>query len=385
MSSNLGEWRPENSGSNRLMEFIVALSILQMILAATIPSIKVFQVPVELLLAVLLVFKICTIKLLYEHVFLITILVFATLWSFFTLDLNTFLVNTKQNSLGVMSLICFSRIKFYSKFIFPVVVITSLMIIINRMLPQLMLPYISLTFDVAYNQSTFGGLFLNSHFNAFFLAIALIYYGRQRFLFGGGFLLVYLAASKFILVSYIANLFCTLLFRAYGISRKRFFIWGTLAGFTAVVLAGIYWSEELTEVMILWNTDIGETQNSLVVIVLQLIDPVYYTILLNLFPSGTITVSEAAKLLYLNHDGHIELGFLMLAGQSGVLLGFVYLLLLLKNSPLYVVFILVSLMHNNFIMSPLCVYMLVTYSSFNVSQKFFRVKTSSLGRAAEPL
>jgi hypothetical protein len=83
--------------------------------------------------------------------------------------------------------------------------------------------------------------------------------------------------------------------------------------------------------MVLWNTDIGETQNSLIVIVLQLIDPVYYTILLNLFPSGTISVPEAAKLLYLKHDGHIELGFLMLAGQSGVLLGSVYLLLLLKN------------------------------------------------------
>lgn len=385
MSRAAGDWRDEGSRANGLMECIVALSVLQMFLAATIPSLKTFQVPVELLLIGLLAYKICTARLLAEHVFLIAVFVFVTLCSFLTLGLDTFLVNTKQNGIGVLSLICFSRIKFNSKLIFPVFVVTSVMILVNRAFPEVMLPFISLTFDVEYNLSTFGGIFLNSHFNAFFLATALIYYGRQRFLYGGGLLLVFIAASRFIFVSYIANLVCSWLSPRYGVSRKQFFIWGTLVSLVAVLCAGMYWSDELTYLLVAWNTDIGETQNSLVVIALQLIDPAYYTVLLNFIPSGAIDVSGAAKLLYLKHDGHNEIGFFSLATQSGLLLGALYLALLLKNAQLYVAFILFSLLHNNFIMSPLCVYMLVTYSSFNALRQDSRLKSISLRRPVSPV
>ncbi|OOG44672.1 hypothetical protein [Polaromonas sp. A23] len=365
MRQALKHSREESVPASGLMECIVALSVLQMFLAATIPALKIFQVPVELLLAGLLAYKICTVRLLTEQVVLIAVFVFVTLCSFFTQDQDTFLVNAKQNGIGVLSLICFSQINFKSRLIFPVFAATGIMILVNRVFPELMLPFISLTFDVQYNLSTFGGIFLNSHFNAFFLAIALIYYGRQRFLYGGGLLLVYIAASRFIFVSYIANLVCSWLFPRYGVPGRRFSLYAILTGLVAVLGAGLVWSDELTEILISWNASIGETQNSLVVIVLQLVDPAYYSALLNPIPSGVIDVSGAAKLLYLKHDGHNEIGIFSLATQSGIFLGGLYLALLLKNAPLYVAFILVSLLHNNFIMSPLCVYMLVTYSRFN--------------------
>ncbi len=368
-STALDPKRPKPSRSNGLMECIIALSVLQMFFAAGIAPLKMFQVPVELLLVVLLAYKVCTVKLLTEHVFLIAVFVVVTLCSFFTQGIETFLVNAKQNGIGTLALVCFSRVKFNSMLIFPVVLVSCLMIIANRVYPGIMLPYISLTFDVAYNLSTFGGVFLNSHFNAFFIAIALIYYGQQRFLFGGGLLLVQLAASRFIFVSYVANLLCTGLFRNYGVSKNARFIGCMLSAMVVVLAAGMYWADEITEVLVNWNTGMGETQNSLVVIVLQLIDPAYYIVLLNLFPSGSIDVSAAARLLYLKHDGHNEIGFFSLATQSGMLLGGLYLALLLKNAKLYVAFILFSLLHNNFIMSPLCVYMMVSYSSFNVSRK----------------
>jgi hypothetical protein len=259
------------------------------------------------------------------------------------------------------------------------------MILVNRVAPELKLPFISLTFDVEYNISTFGGIFLNSHFNAFFLAIALIYYGQQRFLYGGGLSLVYIAASRFIFVSYVANLVCSWLLSSYGVLRKHFFIWGMLTSLAVILCTGIYWSDELTELLVGWNASIGETQNSLVVIVLQLIDPAYYTVLLNPLPSGAIDVSGAAKLLYLKHDGHNEIGFFSLATQSGIFLGALYLALLLKNAQLYVAFILFSLLHNNFLMSPLCVYMLVTYSSFNAFRQSNRLQSVPLQRPVSPL
>lgn len=385
MSRDVKDWRNGDSRANGLMECIVALSILQMFLAATIPSLKIFQVPVELLLVGLLAYKVCTVRLLGEHGLLIAVFVFVTLGSFFTQGLDTFLVNTKQNGIGVLSLICFSRIKFNSKLIFPVFVVTSVMILVNRVAPELMLPFISLTFDVEYNLSTFGGIFLNSHFNAFFLAIALIYYGQQRFLYGGGLAIIYIASSRFVFVSYVTNLVCSLLLPRYCVSRKHFFIWGMLTSLAVILCTGIYWADELTELLVGWNASIGETQNSLVVVVLQLIDPACYTVLLNPLPSGAIDVSGAAKLLYLKHDGHNEIGFFSLATQSGIFLGALYLALLLKNAKLYVAFIFVSLLHNNFIMSPLCVYMLVTYSSFNAFRQSNRLQSVPLQRPVSPL
>lgn len=384
MSLDVRDWRNGYSGANGLMECIVALSILQMFLAATIPSLKIFQAPIELVLAGLLAYKVCTVRLSGEHVLLIVVFVFVTLGSFFTQVLDTFLVNTKQNGIGVLSLICFSRVKFNSRLIFPVVAITSVMILVNRVAPELMLPFISLTFDVEYNTSTFGGIFLNSHFNAFFLAIAFIYYGQQRFLYGGGLVLVYIAASRFILVSYVANLVCSWLLPRYGVSRKIFLIWSMLAVLAVALCMGIYWAADLTELLVGWNASIGETQNSLVVIVLQLIDPAYYTVLLNPVPSGAIDVSGAAKLLYLKHDGHNEIGLFSLATQSGIFLGALYLALLLKNAQLYVAFILLSLLHNNFVMSPLCVYMMVTYSSFNAFPHGDRLKPVPLLQPGSP-
>lgn len=378
MSRDVKDWRNGDFRDNGMMECIVALTILQMFLAATIPSLKAFQAPVELLLAGLLAYKVCTVRLLGEHVLLIAVFVFVTLGSFFTQGLDTFLVNTKQNGIGVLSLICFSRIKFNSRLIFPVVAITSVMILVNRVAPELMLPFISLTFDVEYNLSTFGGIFLNSHFNAFFLAIALIYYGQQRFLYGGGLAIIYIASSRFVFLSYVANLVCSLLLPRYCVSRKHFFIWGMLTSLAVILCTGIYWADELTELLVGWNASIGKTQNSLVVIVLQLIDPAYYTVLLNPLPSGAIDVSGAAKLLYLKHDGYNEIGFFSLATQSGIFLGALYLALLLKNAQLYVVFILCSLLHNSFIMSPLCVYMLVTYSSFNAFRQSNRLQSVPL-------
>ncbi|MES2188904.1 MAG: hypothetical protein V4454_02200 [Pseudomonadota bacterium] len=379
MREALNDGQEKGAPASKLMECIVALAVVQMFLAATIPSLKIFQAPVELVLAGLLAYKICSVRLLAEHVLLIAVFVFVTLLSFFTLGMDTFLVNAKQNGIGVLSLICFSRIDFKSRLIFPVFAVTSAMILINRVFPEWMLPFISLTFDVEYNLSTFGGIFLNSHFNAFFLAIALIYYGRQRFMYGGGLLLVYIAASRFIFVSYVANLVCSWLFPRYGVSGKKFSICVILITLTAVLSLGLYWSDELTEILTNWNASIGETQNSVVVIVLQLIDPAYYAVLLNPIPSGVIDVSGAAKLLYLKHDGHNEIGFFSLATQSGLFLGGFYLALLLKNAPLYVAFILVSLLHNNFIMSPLCVYMLVTYSRFNALRHGVRPNPEILG------
>ena len=235
------------------------------------------------------------------------------------------------------------------------------MLITNAIYPELLLPFISLAFNEEFNLSRFGGLFLNAHFNAFFLAIALIYYGQKRHLLDLGAFIVYFTASKFIFISYVANLVATLpLVRNVARHRKAFLLWTGLLIATGVYMLAQY-EDTLIEFLI-HQTITESNQNSLIIIILQLIDPAYYTVLLNPFPSGTIDVSAAAKTLYGNHDGGIEIGFFGLVTQSGIFLAVTYLCMLIRHARFYAVFILCTLLHNNYILSPLAVYMLVTYS-----------------------
>jgi hypothetical protein len=223
-----------------------------------------------------------------------------------------------------------------------------------------LLPFILLTFNEEFNLSRFGGLFLNAHFNAFFLAIALIYYGQKRYLFGLGTYALYFSGSKLVFVSYIANVLTTLpLVRYLARYRQLFLLVTVLLIATAVYIFARY-ADALVEFLSLQAS--AESDYNSLIIIIQLIDPAYYTMLLNPFPSGAIDVSATAKVIYGNHDGANEIGFFNLATQSGIFLAVTYLCMIIKHARFYAVFILFTLLHNNYILSPLTIYMLVTYS-----------------------
>src|SRR5205823_2366692 len=99
------------------------------------------------------------------------------------------------------------------------------------------------------------------------------------------------------------------------------------------------------------------------IILMQLFDPAYYQVLLNPLPSGNIDVTSGAKALYGIHDGYNEIGYFHLATVMGAFLAALYLSMLLKYTRHFRVFILLVLLHFGFhVLSPLIVYMLVTYS-----------------------
>ncbi|HUX91559.1 MAG TPA: hypothetical protein VMV48_12820 [Gallionellaceae bacterium] len=350
------------STSNLLLnEGIVALAALQMFLASTIPSLKVFQIPVELMLLTALLYACTTIKFDRWQVLLLFIFSFVTTASLLTTDFATFGVNAKQNGLAVLSLLYFSKVTFKSRLIYPIFITSLCLMIINRFEPEMVLPFIALTYNEDFNLSRFGGVFLSAHFNAFFLAIALIYYGQLRRLYGLGVWIVYFADSKFIFASYVANLLATSPVARFLIKFRR-----ALIGAAVVFLLGSLYLlvknvDSLIEFVLLANED--GSQNSAVVIILELVDPAYYKLLLNPFPSVLENgIPEGIRMTYGDHIGSCEIGLFNLATQSGIFLAVAYLLTLLKHARFYAVFILASLLHNNFIHSPLAVYMLVTYS-----------------------
>jgi hypothetical protein len=269
------------------------------------------------------------------------------------------MINAKQNGMAVLTLLYFSKAGVKSRLIFPVFFISVVLLIVNQVTPEVVAPLIALTFNDEFNLSRFGGFFLNAHFNAFFLAIALIYYGYKRRLYGFGLVILYITASKFVLVSYFSSLITKTAF-IKNIAQSRLIALVGLIGLILSVLLLVKNSNNL--IYYLASEPYGLSFTSVVIILMQLFDPIYYTILLNPFPGEILGVSADAIHAYSGYDGHIEIGYLYLASQLGFFLGIIYLYMLLRFGLYFRTFILVSLLHGAFILSPLVIYMVVFYS-----------------------
>jgi hypothetical protein len=341
-----------NSNSNAFNEVIIGLAILKM-LSAGIQPLKILQIPVELLLLAALGYACTTIKYDREQLFLLLFLIFVTACSFFTSDIQSVLINGKQNGGAVLSLLYFSKVQFKSRLIFPVFVLTLLLVFLNLVVPEVTAPLIRLSSFEEFNASRFGGLFLNAHFNAYFMAVALIYYGFKWRLFGMGIPIMYFTFSKIIFIAYVANLVATQ-------TPMKLLMKDRIVAFAGAVLG----------VCLLWQyrnllIDIFDTDElgSAVPVLMQLFDPAYYQVFLNPFPSEYIDVSSEAMGLYRSHDGYNEIGYFQLAMTSGVFLAVLYLSMLLRHARYYRVFILACLLHFGLaVLEPLIIYMLLTYS-----------------------
>lgn len=340
--------------TNLYNEFILLLAVLQMFLAQTIPSLKKFQMPIELLLLALLFYAFSKYKYDKSQMLLFLLFVAVTAASFLTTPkIQDFLVNTKQNSLGVLSLLYFSKVEHKSKIILPVFLLTLSLLILNFISPSLVSPLIQITFNKINNLSRFGGFFLNVHYNGFFIAIALIYYGYKRRLYGLGAYTVFFSRSRFVFAAYMMNLLFKLKLINSLIKYKIILIIAALVG-----IYGVY--EYQDEIFTFFNTP---RLGSAAIIFIQFLDPAYYKPLLNPFPTSYINVqAEAINVLQHRHNGQNEIGFLAMAMHQGMIFGLFYLYMLLKVARNYRVFILVTLLHNFYILSPLTLYMMVNYS-----------------------
>lgn len=332
-------------------ETIVALLLLQMLCAGFKP-LKILQMPSELVLLGILFCACMTFKYDRWQIALLIVTFFVTVGSFFTTDIALFLVNLKQNTLCVLALLYFSIVRFQSKLIFPAFVLTITLLLVNFVAPEILAPLIASSSFEEYNSSRFGGIFLNAHYNAFFMAVVLIYYGHRVRLYGVGALLVFATGSKVVFAAYIANLIAE-----WGPIRR----WAQYPMVVAAVavLGGYLIFLNLDAVL---ETLLTPELSSGAIILVQLFDPAYYKVLLNPFPGGNIDVSAEAKVVFEANDGYNEIGYFQLAMVSGIFLACLFLLLLLKYARPYRVFILIVLLHFGIVLTPLILYMLVTYS-----------------------
>lgn len=339
---------PRIEGMNELIVFLA--------LAAQfffgIPALKGAQSGAEIMLLVVLVYGCLTIRFGLQELGLIALLVVMSVVSMAMNSVDVVLVGMKQFGLAILTLIYFSRVRFRSRLILPTFIVTVLLMVVARLAPPVVEPLIRISRAPEFNESRFGGLFLNTHYNAYFLAVALIYYGYRVPLAGLGQLVVFVTGSKFVFVSYAANVAAR--FRLFQILVR----YRRLLFFLVVAGAWVVWTRRADIVGRLSRTEMI----SLYVIVSQLFDPHFYRLVLNPFPGDYLAIVNGLQGNYGTATYTNEIGLFAMSVQGGVFLAAAYLASLLKHTPYYRVFIVVSLFHYGFVLSPLIVYMLVTYS-----------------------
>lgn len=332
-------------------EMIVLLAMLAQLFFA-IPALKVAQSGAEMVLFVLLIYACTTVRIGVWEAGLLALLAIMTAVSMFINDLAVLLVGVKQFGLAIFSLVYFSRVRFRSRLIMPAFVTSVLLILISRVAPGVVAPLIRISRSPEFNESRFGGLFLNTHYNAYFLAVALVYYGYRVRLFGLGQVIVFLTGSKFVFVSYATNVAAR--YRIVRVFTRH----PRIVLLLALVVAAVLWSRRLD--MVAWfNTT---AWMSAYVILSQLFDPQFYRLVLNPLPGDYLAIVNGLKGTYGAVQYTNEIGFFAMCIQGGLFLTVAYLALLLKHARAYRIFILVSLLHYGFVLSPLIVYMIVTYS-----------------------
>lgn len=359
----------EKKFSSTLNECIVGLSILELFLASTIPMLKIFQAPVELALIFLLFYGCSFLIIKKEDIFLFLLLIFATIFSYIYEDSVNFLITSKNNFLGILTLIYFSSVSFKSKLISPIFLLTTFLIILSIFLPELISPLIGITFNKEFNESRFGGIFFNAHINAYLMGILLIYISRSNFKYGLiGIPILFISGSATMFLSYAGQLVWNFLNKPIFNKAIKKIILIFLA---ALIFIAIEDYVKILEYFYLYNESHGNRYNSLIVILTQLGETSYYRQLLNPFPSISVQLDQDSYTRFIPkigdsfHHGANEIGYFGLVNQCGIYLGVGFLVLLLKRARPYSIYILLTLLHYNFILYPIGIYMMIQYSRKN--------------------
>jgi len=347
-------------------EFIIILSIAQVFFSGIIYPFQFFQRVAEIILIILFSAGIINSRLLKWEIYLFAILILSIFFSFVNFDFIKFLSITKSNLLGILALIYFNKIRFKSRIILPVFFISLSLVVINELhnhyAEELINKLISFSSSPDFNSSRFGGVFLNAHFNAVFVAIPLIYYSHKRLIYNFfGIYFLKIMASKFAFVAYLFHIIECQFSRYF---RKVNVLYWEIFLLLLPIIFLIFFKRNFLHCIDFFNgyTNNGKALDSLYIIYFQLLHPDYLKIFFNIFPG---VFNHDFPLISVNgilHDGAVEIGFLSLVLQTGTLLGLYYIYFLIKIARSFLPFILITLLHINFVMTPIIIYLLIMYS-----------------------
>ena len=159
---------------------------------------------------------------------------------------------------------------------------------------------------------------------------------------------MYLTYSKFTIVSYIIHIFSK--FKLY-FYIKRYFRKISLILIILSITILVKYSNEII------NFDIGSAYTSYKSIVEQLLTIDSYTSAFRIFPDDYNKIIES----FTNEVGN-EVMYFTLIFQGGITLAFLYMVYFTSKLKHFTLFVLISMLHYGFSMSPLVIFLIITYN-----------------------
>ena len=302
---------------------------------------------------------------------LLILFVFSQLFSLAIYDVREVMVNAKQFGIAIFALIYFKRWgtvdgQAILLGLFVLNIFVTLYQYTQLGTPQFYSGYLRTFFG--QEESKPLGIFLNYTFSAFFVTTYFVLFTlRHR-----AYLLdyVYLAffGTSTATVSYLAQRVYSLAVR-YRILRE-FSLLTTVLVFVIVTAIGVMLANWVFAQFEHSPTLVSTTISSLVVIVAQLSSLDFYQSLISFIPfdPSTFIVTKSYDPMYsTGHTGEIEIQFLSLILQGGILVTGLFLYRILVMFPSYRVFLLFSLLHYAFPLSPLIIF--IFYQSISIPVK----------------
>ena len=352
-------------------EFLVVLMALILILSQTI--FDYIQVLLELTLFFILIFLLLKRKLKIWEISLLLLVIVTQLMSMLIYDnsLNTFMLNTKVIGLAFLSFMYFRH---------NATVTVSMKVLFIICLSLVLIQYfITIKFPVNISQSLMRnvsiytqtnrplGLFMDFHTSAYFLAIYFIGINLTRKLFFIDLLIMWLIGVKTSFLALVGQKFFTAVgIRFYNFQKASFQITSVIVG---VVLLLTIFLPIFFSLLDIVGYNYG---NSSKVMAKAIINPSIYIDSIYLLPMD-INQHSNSHIYYIGDGyGHIiggELGLVNIMILAGAPLGFILLYFLLKFTPSFRVFILLTLLHFTAILNPLIIYLVFMFENMQKQRK----------------
>lgn len=336
-------------------EVIVCFMTLQMMLSQTVFSAAqhFFELMILLSLSIILLLRN---KYEIDEVLLLVVFIFSQIGSFFLNDLHAFLLNFKQLGLAVLSVLYCRKyvsdsVMLHSIFALCLFLVLAQYFFTDRF-PLPVGAYLTTMKDwMNYHPL---GLFFNYHLSSYFLSVCLIGYAVRKRLFFLDYYVVYLMGVKTTLISFFMQ---KLILYSFPFVRciRWYFIQVILV--LGMVVFASQFSGHAIDILRAVNLYHGTSAD---IIFAQLLDVDLYLNAISVFPQDIdhfyANNTRDHSAVYGGEDHYNEIFLVALLAQSGVFLGFMFLHFLLKSLPLYRVFILLSIFHFAYILSPLVIY-----------------------------
>jgi hypothetical protein len=309
-----------------------------------------FQILLELFVIILLLVFIKT-KITTTELWIVLAFIFVSVVSFFQNNILVFILNFKVFFIPLLLLIYYKNkivdivvVKFF--FVLNLILILF-QFIFSRYLFDIS-GVISLSFrDLIENRPL--GLFLNFHFSSFFTAICLIYffYYNNTFSKIGSSIFLIISGSYFTFISFILSL----------INKYVLF-------FGLILFILFYFLFSINDYLFFFPK-----AGSLIIILFQIFDFERYSVL-SFFPQDYISINSNWHNV-LNYNTYLsnnmiienEIQYLTYFIQGGYFFALIFLIYFLKNVPSFSIFILFSMLHYGYALTPIIVFLTLVFQN----------------------